>query len=736
MSIRWLKREQKWDYLWLGLFSLLLGLAISATMGLHYVQIRGSHAENYIEFGMAGLLRGIGFAVPVFFLLLLLTAGCERAKGFLPGAAGRRLSERGFFFAIWGVLVLCWAPWLMSYYPGGIVGDGAHALENALGSDPMENHWVIAYILVLRVFLNIGKWFSEDVNVGVFLYVIFSCCMYAAACSAVITTLRRKGVPRVLLVVFTFMYAFFGHFASYSMTLWKDGLFSAGVTELALLLWREPEGRGVAGRKAGTAAEAAVVSRTGEKTEKPLVWALKTGAILLFLCLWRNFVGYGILATGLLLLIIRRKQRLTAILMILIAAASFIIQGPVYNAIGVDREGDTVEALAIPIQQTAAAIGNGAELTEEQSELLYAILPREQWLEYTPLLCDTIKFEMNERVLKENMGAFLRTWAQLAPKNLGTYTEAWLLETLGYWQPYGSNRGNYYDYFTGIQDLYGQGYESRDLMAEAVGFSLKDGMNGRREFVPSGTAVWMMLLCLALVLCRKEGRKKKLAVLLPFLMIWAGVLVSAPIAYSYRYVQMAAIGLPVFVTLPLIREDGAAAAGEAKKSGRVAALLDTRKAARIAGAVLAAVLLAVTLGGGRSIRKFTIMASGSEYNADDYVVSGLSGNEGGFSWTDGEEMAVRIPYAGESGTVQVTIKVIGTFNGRQAWEIRDGDDEYIADGALEGAGEIVFPLELAGRETMFRLVMPDAVRVSEVWPEATDPRQIAFQIERIDGEVQ
>ena len=56
-----------------------------------------------------------------------------------------------------------------------------------------------------------------------------------------IVTLRKKGVPSLPLILVLFVYAFFGHYASYSISLWKDSLFGAGITALSLLLWTEPE---------------------------------------------------------------------------------------------------------------------------------------------------------------------------------------------------------------------------------------------------------------------------------------------------------------------------------------------------------------------------------------------------------------------------------------------------------------------------------------------------------------
>lgn len=703
MLQEWFGRKSRADYVRLALISCMLGLAISLTGELHYEDIWSGPESNFLSVSFGTVMKGLLFAIPLFAAVSLLCTQCERNRCFAIQEK-QRISNCRFFFLIWGILLICWLPYLLTFYPGGVVGDGAEALEYAIRTDQMDSRWVATFILVLRFFLAMGRLFSPDVNVGIYLYAVFSTCLYAAACSAVVTTLRKKGFSPLLTAIFVFVYAFFGHYASYGMCLWKDGLFGAGLTCLALLLWNEP----------------------GEKA-KQKSWLAKTGAITLFLCFWRNAVSIGILVIGLVTLF-KKNRRALAIMLLIVAVFSIIIQGPVFRAIGITGTGGTQERLAIPIQQVAAAISAGVETTPEEEAVLYSLLPREEWLRlYAPACCDSIKFTIDETVLEQQLRGFLSVWVKLFLRAPGIYMKAWLMETLGFWQPYGSNRGFYYDWFVGIQDLYERGYESKDLILQASGVTLGQGLRARLEFIPSGTMVWIMLLSLTLVLCG-GNRGKKMTVLLPFLLPWAVIMFTAPIAYSYRYVEMLAVGLPVIIALPLEKE---------KAENEKENVLFSRKATRAVCILGAAVIAAVTIFGAYrpgipENGKLTIETTGEGNLAKYYIPKGLSKDEVTFSWTEGKEMEVRIPRSGEARETEVSIHIVGTFNGEQRYRIIDEGGNEIATGSMEGEGEIRFPIRAEGKELSFRMEMPDAAVVSETQTGSTDDRMIAFQIDRIE----
>lgn len=124
-----------------------------------------------------------------------------------------------------------------------------------------------------------------------------------------------------------------------------------------------------------------------------------------------------------------------------------------------------------------------------------------------------------------------------------------------------------------------------------------------------------------------------------------------------------------------------------------------------------------------------IFFSGNQYNALNYVLSGVSTKEDGFSWTDGDVMHVEIPATIPSGNVNISINVIGTFNGVQRYSVNTAGG--IVSGQLDGPGIINFTSEIRDGNITFDLECNDAQVVNEVVPENSDMRKVAFQINTI-----
>jgi len=129
-----------------------------------------------------------------------------------------------------------------------------------------------------------------------------------------------------------------------------------------------------------------------------------------------------------------------------------------------------------------------------------------------------------------------------------------MMLTLGFWQP-GVYIGYYYDYFVGIQDILNDGYVNRDLFCELTGKSINNELLSMIKFIPSGTIVWIMWYSFTSVLAQKEKRRQ-LIVFVPMAVCWAVVMLACPIAYSYRYILMIAIALPVILYLPFHEDAG------------------------------------------------------------------------------------------------------------------------------------------------------------------------------------
>ena len=524
-----------------GGYAALFSLAVVAGRDVHYAGMEGGADVNFIDWGADSLLASLALAVLVCPAVLALYRFALRRQLTPVQARPSRLSV---WFAMWALIFVCWTPYLLTFYPAGIVGDGALTLEEALTPGvPSSNHWVVPVILTMRFFLWLGSLISADLHVGVFLYALAQSLLFSAVCAAVAYRLWRVGAPRWAAWGSAAMYAVSGFFASYGMALWKDALFAAGVVWLALQLWQ--------------------LSQAEPGWKQCLNFTLTA----LFLCFWRNNGLYVLLLclAALTVLMRRRAKRLLACGLAAVIFA-MVVTGPVYDALGI-RKDSLTESVSVPMQQIAAALSDGAATTPEQEAVLFRILPEEEWTaSYHPTLSDDLKGNtaLDAAYLETHFGDFLAVWVQLLPANFGTYVEAYLMQTLGCWQP-GVFQGSYTDYWIGVQDVADRGWHSTDWIETLTGRSLSQLLQRSTRFVPSGTMVWVMFLVLALVLAQGQGRRARLLVLAPFAASWLVLMLAMPIAYTYRYILMLAVGLPLLCLLPFagqtLREKMALSAG-------------------------------------------------------------------------------------------------------------------------------------------------------------------------------
>lgn len=520
-----------------GGYAALLSLAVVAGRDVRYAGMEGGADVNFIDWGADSLLASLALAALICPAVLALYRFTLRRQ-LTPAQA--RPSRLSVWLAMWALIFVCWTPYLLTFYPAGIVGDGALTLEEALAPGvPSSNHWVVPVILTMRFFLWLGSLISADLHVGVFLYALAQSLLFSAVCAAVAYRLWRAGAPRWAAWGSAAMYAVSGFFASYGMALWKDALFAAGVVWLALQLWQLP------------------------RAEPGWKQCLNFTLTALFLCFWRNN-GLYVLLLCLAALAVLMRRRAKRLLACGLAAAVFAlaVTGPVYDALGI-RKDSLTESVSVPMQQIAAALSAGAETTPEQEAVLFRILPEEEWsASYHPTLSDDLKGNaaLDAAYLETHFGDFLAVWAQLLPANFGTYVEAYLMQTLGCWQP-GVFQGSYTDYWIGVQDVAGRGWHSTDWIETLTGRSLSQLLQRSTRFVPSGTMVWVMFLAFALVLAQGQGRRASLLVLAPFAASWLVLMLAMPIAYAYRYILMLAVGLPLLCLLPFAGQTAAPSAG-------------------------------------------------------------------------------------------------------------------------------------------------------------------------------
>lgn len=528
------KKTQK-KLLWpLVIAALMFGAMIALGRKIHFAgNVHLSYTMNtFDDFVWTDLVVFALAAVGTFALLLVLDALYDR----IARPADNKAFNKKLFIICFVVLCLCWLPFFLKDFPGTVVGDSFHSVNQGLGVKRIGNHFLVFYTLFVAIFLRIGAAFGS-IMLGVFLYSLTQYLVMAAVYARFLTWLDSKGVKRWYLVLTLAFFAIPQSFAMYAVIMWKDPLFTAFLLFLTMMLFD------------------AVQSRGALFQDKKFVvkWVL----LLLGTIFFRNNGLYIVIGIFVLLLFAYRKQAkrvLIATLCVIIAAR--IIVGPVYDALRIEKD-SVVESVGIPLQQMAYVAVYGGEMNETEYASVTKLMPIEEYKRvYTPCIVDTIKWDydyFDRSYLDTQTGEVLKNWATIGVKNFPAYVKAYCLETFGYWKIGARNSNG--DMMEGIiENVYGYDLYTINLLQKLPGGAVLERMQAALQFhFSAGTLFALWVLCLALLLRR---RAYKLAlVLAPGAFLWITLMLAAPVAFSMRYVYLLLVAFPLIPLLPMWTKD-------------------------------------------------------------------------------------------------------------------------------------------------------------------------------------
>ena len=489
------------------------------------------------------------------------------------GVFGKR---RDFLFVLL-LLLVSWLPYLLSFAPGSVLDDSLASITPWTNGTPLTNNHPVVYSLLVGGFVYLSKILPLSLNAAVFLYSLVQSVCLAGTLAAMFYRLQRAGARRCVLAAGVAYAMIVPYFPAYAMILWKDPLYSCALLWLSMLLFD-------AVRKEGGLPDRA--------------WQVKWFLALLCTAFLRNNGAFCLLfmAAALLLSGQRKQFFCTACMTVIVALLFFTVQHTVYPLCHI-ADTEYTEKIGIPLQQLAATVAYKGKMGEEERAFLFKIMPEQEWKErYAPCLADKIKWTdgANMEYISQNKRSFWKVWGNLLLKNPAIYLRAYGMDTFGFWVPGVQNRYGYVDLYITENDL---GLHQTDLVQKLFGRTIRPLLKKRMIWVGSGTLLWMTLGGMLLsILCRKstsrkissrkisgskissskisnskissskisgskisggegeKGGKGDWIIYLPALGNALTVFIATPVAFSLRYVYVFAIGLPLYVLLPFLRE--------------------------------------------------------------------------------------------------------------------------------------------------------------------------------------
>ena len=454
-------------------------------------------------------------------------------SGILTGIRGFYRRRTGLCAFI--LCLLCWLPYFLYQYPGVMTPDSINQFEQVLRIIPYSNHHPWVHTLLIGLFYHIGYGLTGNMVIGMSFYTFFQMCMLALSVAYLINTLKQYLVkPAVCLPVILF-YALVPYHAVFSVTVWKDILFAAGVMFFGCSMLR-----------------------LMKKIFLPEIIVFILSGITL--CLFRSNGWYAFcLCLPFLLFHFRKQARIFFPALFGIFIFALLVKYPVMKAFQVSRP-DLVESLAIPTQQVAAVICNDRPLTAEQLALVEEVVDLTYIKDlYNPYYADNIKELVragHQDYLAAHKKDFFKLWLELGLAYPSDYLQAYIHQTYGYWYP---------DSFYLVAEAEGVsatklGVSHTPLIRGPLVVKGKEISIKLGGMVPlygtlwsMGVVCWVFIFCIGNAFVRKET--EKLILYLPSAALLLTVLIATPVATEFRYVYFLVFGLPFYLMCTLVRLD-------------------------------------------------------------------------------------------------------------------------------------------------------------------------------------
>ncbi|MDR0949363.1 MAG: DUF6020 family protein, partial [Lachnospiraceae bacterium] len=323
------------------------------------------------------------------------------------------------FFIAWAVILICWVPVFLAFYPSIMAYDFHRQVGDAVrGFAFMNPHHPLIHSWLIWVALQIGNLVHSN-EIGMAFYTIFQMIILSAVLAYSIQLLYRLSNKKRVSVIVLLFYAIFPYISVFAVSATKDVLFGAFFL-LFLLLY----------------VDANFFPRT--KRQKRL-FAIAWIVCGIFMVMFRNNAIYAVCAFLVFVLIIKRKQslRLCLLCLVVILGGKMGLEG-IQFAIGTQLRGSGSEKYSVLIQQFArVGYYHEAELDGETTWYLNHYVPKEFWQDYDPPLADTVKGPVAQysypTAWHGHMGEVLKFWWKLGLTYPNEYLDAFLMLTSGYW---------------------------------------------------------------------------------------------------------------------------------------------------------------------------------------------------------------------------------------------------------------------------------------------------------------
>ena len=368
------------------------------------------------------VLRGLGQSVPMAALLtwvdgLLRAPARPRAACALPGGRFLAWAQRHELLAVMGVLILCWSPYLIAFFPGTVCWDLGEMVAQFFGQRPMDTWHPVFTTWLIGSCVWLGRLVGSD-NLGAALYTLLQTAALAYALARAMQFVRSRHVSRAAYLAALAFFALTPLWGGYAQFISKDTLYTAALLMFTLSVLRLLHG-----------------APAQREAPRLFLWGLLS-------CLLRSNGLYVVLPTALAmgLFAVRGRDRLrVGAALAACVSCALLFSHALLPALGIRDE--TASGLySVCFQQSARVLrDHGDTVTPEEYAEIDRVLDAERLPElYEPWISDPVKYTFRQygegaESEKQAPARYRETWLSMLKKYPLTYAEAFFAGNVSYY---------------------------------------------------------------------------------------------------------------------------------------------------------------------------------------------------------------------------------------------------------------------------------------------------------------
>lgn len=440
------------------------------------------------------------------------------------------IDEKPFLSSIL-IIIAFWLIYIIAFYPVILSPDPSFQIKQFFNVDTkyaegvvkldenvnITNHHPVVHTLLLGECISLGRLIGSD-NFGLFIYSMIQIGILSATLSYTIKYLKKVNISLKVRVILLMIYSIVPMFPFYAMSAVKDTIYTSFMILYVIFLYNF-----------------ITFNKDKKISNIKVIYVI---LLLLLISLFRNNGIYVIVLSFPFIIFYSRKNMIKTITIFAIFLSLTTCYSKVILPYFKITNGSIREMLSIPFQQTARYVKNhGDEISEEDKKAIDKILIYDTIAErYQPELSDPVKNKYNKYATSDDLKEYFKAWYRGLTKHPGTYIEATINNTYGYFYP---NAIKWYTYHK---------YDSRVTKDNLVDYSYND-LQGIRDtlvvyqgiypYIPFvglisniGFNTWMLLIMGVYLITFKK--KEYLIVLMP-LYVSVLICIASPANTYFRY---------------------------------------------------------------------------------------------------------------------------------------------------------------------------------------------------------